>query len=58
MGYTTLLLANENQVLGLIGIADTLRPKTELLMKDLKSLGIKKTVMLTGDQEIVAHPIN
>jgi Cd2+/Zn2+-exporting ATPase len=57
VGYTTLLLANENQVLGLIGIADTLRPKTELLMKDLKSLGIKKTVMLTGDQEIVAHQI-
>lgn len=57
VGYTTLLLANENQVLGLIGIADTLRPKTELLMKDLKSLGIKKTVMLTGDQEMVAHQI-
>ncbi len=57
-GFTTLILTEGHHVLGLIGIADTLRPKTPSLMKELKSLGIKKTVMLTGDHKIIAEQIS
>ncbi len=43
--------------LGIIAIADTLRPNVATIMKDLKQLGVKRLVMLTGDNERVAHAI-
>jgi Cd2+/Zn2+-exporting ATPase len=43
--------------LAVFALADTVRPAAKELVSRLKSLGVKKVVMLTGDQAIVAKAI-
>jgi Cd2+/Zn2+-exporting ATPase len=45
------------RLLGLIAVADTLRPDAPEVTRKLKSLGIRKLVMLTGDHGRVARAI-
>ncbi|WP_203362484.1 cation-translocating P-type ATPase [Bacillus sp. REN10] len=56
-GYTLVAVADEDQVLGLFGISDQIRPEAHQLMKDLQENGIKRTVMLTGDHEKSAEKV-
>lgn len=43
--------------LAVLAMADTIRPAARELVRQLKSLGVKKVVMLTGDQHLVAEAI-
>ena len=43
--------------LGVIALADALRPDAAAVVRDLKQLGIEKVIMLTGDNEHVARAI-
>lgn len=43
--------------LAVLALADTLRPESLLIVDRLHKLGVKKVVMLTGDQKAVAHAI-
>ena len=43
--------------LAVLALADTLRPESLLIVERLHKLGVKKVVMLTGDQKAVAHAI-
>jgi Cd2+/Zn2+-exporting ATPase len=43
--------------LAVLAMADTIRPAARELVRQLKSLGVKKVVMLTGDQRLVADAI-
>jgi Cd2+/Zn2+-exporting ATPase len=45
------------QLLGVIALADQLRPNAAAVVRDLKSLGVARVVMLTGDNERVAQAI-
>ncbi|HMR68019.1 MAG TPA: HAD-IC family P-type ATPase, partial [Anaerolineae bacterium] len=45
------------QLLGVIALADRLRPNAAEIVRDLKSLGVTRVVMLTGDNERVAQAI-
>lgn len=45
------------QLLGLVAIADVLRPEATAVVKELKALGVARVVMLTGDNERVARAI-
>ncbi len=56
-GYTTLILENDHQILGLIGIRDGLRPQSKSMIESLKTLKIEKSIMLTGDQKVIASQI-
>jgi Cd2+/Zn2+-exporting ATPase len=62
-GKTAVILAHlinnetEAHILGVIGIADVLRPTAARVIRELKALGIERTVMLTGDNERVAKAI-
>jgi len=56
-GKSIVLLAVNDQVIGLIGIADTLRPEAGQVVASLKKIGIQRTVMLTGDHLRVARKI-
>lgn len=51
---TLVYVAKDNQYLGYLVIADTIKPSTKSALAELKALGIKKTVMLTGDREKTA----
>ena len=54
-GNTAVFVANKNNVLGVISIADKVRDKAANTIQELKSAGIKQTVMLTGDNEHTAN---
>jgi Zn2+/Cd2+-exporting ATPase len=55
-GKTILLIGSES-VLGVVGIADTLRTTTKASLERLRQQGVQKFVMLTGDHEAVAKQI-
>ncbi len=49
--------ANTHETLGVIGVADTVRPIAREAIAALKRLGVTHTVMLTGDNERAARAI-
>ena len=55
-GETVVLVAHGEKVLGLIGLADTLRPEAKEVVSTLKKMGFK-VFMLTGDLEVVARAL-
>lgn len=54
---TVVHIATDNEYLGYIIVSDVVKPTAKDTIKKLKSLGIKKTVMLTGDVKNVAENI-
>ncbi len=57
-GQTAVIIGNLERVLGVISIADIVREDAKELIANLKRLGIKKVVMLTGDNERAAAAIS
>lgn len=45
------------RLLGLLGVADTLRPQAEHAIHRLHELGVQKTVLLSGDNALAANHI-
>lgn len=56
-GKTTVLLGTEEEILGLIAIADQIRPEAKEAIQKLKEKGFEKIIMLTGDNEGTARAI-
>ncbi len=57
-GETALLVvAVEDAIFGVIGVADQMRPEAAATIDALKRLGVRKIVILTGDHERVALSI-
>jgi Zn2+/Cd2+-exporting ATPase len=56
-GKSTMFVGNEHGISAVIGVADVLRPRVAETIAELKRNGVKRTVMLTGDNERVAHAI-
>ncbi|MCX6022002.1 MAG: heavy metal translocating P-type ATPase [Chloroflexi bacterium] len=56
-GKTVFFVANEEGVAGLIGVADIIRPEVRSALAELKVLGIRRFLILTGDNERVAAAI-
>ncbi len=55
-GKTSVVISDE-QPLGIIAVADTIRPAARQISEMLRKAGVSKTVMLTGDHERVARAI-
>ena len=55
-GKTPLILADEKQILGVIGVADVVKPTSAKAIQELKKLGIQ-VIMLTGDNARTAKAI-
>ena len=55
-GKTPLLFARNNQLLGIVAVADVIKPDSPQAVKELQSMGIH-VVMLTGDNERTARAI-
>ena len=53
-GATQVLVADQNRVLGLIAVQDTIRPTSARAVAELRELGLEP-VMLTGDNEHAAR---
>lgn len=60
-GKTSVLVAsikdNKAYIIGIIAIADVIRPDAAQVIKELKALGVKRIIMLTGDNKRVAKAI-
>ncbi|MBC7824381.1 MAG: heavy metal translocating P-type ATPase [Candidatus Parcubacteria bacterium] len=56
-GKTVVWVAYAGKLLGVIAIADTVRPEAARTIARLKQLGIQEVVMLTGDNERTARSI-
>ncbi len=56
-GKTVVWVAQGEQVLGVIAIADSIRAESARAIARLKKLGVEQIVMLTGDNERTAHSV-
>lgn len=56
-GNTAVLVARQNTVIGVISIADQIRDEAYDSLAQLRDSGIKRTVMLTGDNKQVADQV-
>ncbi len=53
-GQTTVVVVRDGAAIGLIGLADTVRPEAPQAVADLRRLGVSPIVLLTGDNEVTA----
>lgn len=56
-GKTVLLIGTDGSLVGLIAVADRLRPEASTAVAALRQVGIERVVMLTGDHEETAGSI-
>jgi len=57
LNYSHLYMAIENKLVAVICIEDPLRTEAGEVIRNLRSLGILKVVMMTGDSERTAHAV-
>ncbi|PQV62437.1 Cd2+/Zn2+-exporting ATPase [Abditibacterium utsteinense] len=56
-GKPTMIVGRNEQILGVLALADELRKETPQALQQLREMGIETLVMLTGDNERVAKTI-
>ncbi|MCX6784987.1 MAG: cation-translocating P-type ATPase [Candidatus Komeilibacteria bacterium] len=56
-GYTVIAIACDDHLVGFLALADELRPESLPVMQQLKQAGVKKLIMLTGDNQKVAERV-
>ncbi|QPV61725.1 cation-translocating P-type ATPase [Halosimplex litoreum] len=56
-GKTVVLVGTEEELEGLIAVADEVRPEARRTVERLREAGVERTVMLTGDNERTARAI-
>ncbi len=56
-GRTTMVVSRAGRFLGVLALADTLRPGVQETLRALRRLGIEKLVMLTGDNDDVVAEV-
>lgn len=56
-GKTIMLIQVDGKFLGVLGLADTPRVGVKQVLERLRQIGIRKTIMLTGDNERVGRAI-
>jgi len=56
-GRTAVLIAHNDEAIGLLSIADEIRPEIAKTMRLLKTMGVERITMLTGDHPQVAEAV-
>ncbi len=56
-GNTTMIIKKGDQYIGIIGVMDVPRSEAAEVLQQLKEKGIKKMIMLTGDNQRVADAV-
>ncbi len=57
LGHIVALVSDTDKLLGILAASDELRPESQRAIEKLKRAGIRKTVMLTGDNEETARAV-
>lgn len=56
-GKTAVMVSHNGIAVGILGIADTLREDAPKMIRELKKIGLKRVLMLTGDDHRTAQAI-
>jgi len=56
-GYSCIYVAVDGTLAGLVPFTDKIRPESRLVIQRLHELGIRNSVMLTGDNAVVARSV-
>src|SRR5699024_11542879 len=56
-GKTEMVVGTEKEILAVIAVGDEVRESSKEIIQKLHQLGIKKTIMLTGDNKGTANAI-
>ncbi|MCC6177386.1 MAG: cadmium-translocating P-type ATPase [Chloroflexi bacterium] len=56
-GKTVFFAASDDDIVGLVAVADVVRPEVQAALADLRGLGIKHLLLLTGDNKRVAAAV-
>ncbi|MBI4993714.1 cation-translocating P-type ATPase [Candidatus Wolfebacteria bacterium] len=56
-GFNITIIGCDKKIIGLLALADEIRPEIKKTIAELKKLGVKNLIMLTGDNEKVAENI-
>jgi len=56
-GHTAMIVHRDGQYLGIIAVMDVARKEAKATLKKLKKIGIKRMIMLTGDNQEVANAV-
>jgi len=56
-GYSSIYIAVDGVVAGLVPYADQIRPESRLVLERLHAMGIRDSIMLTGDNAVVARAV-
>ena len=56
-GSTAILVAQDEEIVGLVAVADPLRQEGQEAVARLGELGVRPRLMLTGDNEVVAEAV-
>ncbi|WAA09039.1 heavy metal translocating P-type ATPase [Fervidibacillus albus] len=56
-GYTIVIVADRSEIFGIFGIADQVREESTDVIHQLHHVGVKQTIMLTGDHNKTAEKV-
>ena len=56
-GMSVVYVSKDDQILGWIGFRDKIRKESQVLLSDLKRLGVRYCAMVTGDRQSVAEEV-
>ena len=56
-GQTAVIVAVDDVAIGLLGIADVVRPQASAAVAELHGMGLSRVLMLTGDNQLTADAI-
>ncbi|MFF1300152.1 MULTISPECIES: heavy metal translocating P-type ATPase [unclassified Streptomyces] len=56
-GRTTMVVRRGERYLGVLGVMDTPRPEAGAVVARLKALGVRRTIMISGDNQRVADAV-
>ncbi|SDF52865.1 heavy metal translocating P-type ATPase [Desulfovibrio legallii] len=57
MGRSLLFMSEDNRAAGMVAIEDPLRPEARRVVECLRDLGVRRVLMLTGDDERTARAV-
>lgn len=56
-GKTVILVGTDERIVGVVAVADEVRPEAKRAVERLHDLGVERVVMLTGDNEVTARAV-
>ncbi|MUG84930.1 heavy metal translocating P-type ATPase [Paenibacillus timonensis] len=56
-GYTVVFVATDEKLIGMVAITDPVRPEAKEAIRELKRQGVKRVLMLTGDNRHAAQHV-